>query len=88
MLIDNIPPNEIIDYPNELIELIPSLYRESTNYINLLLSIIKPISNQQERLLWVKHNMFNIDLAVGTHLDWIGMIVGQPRLLVSFNQER
>lgn len=87
-LIDHIPSNEIVDYEQELIDTLPSLYRESENYKNLLLSILEPIKNQQLRLLWFKNNMFNIDLAENAHLDWIGMIVGQSRLLVSFNQER
>ena len=88
MLTDNIPSSEILDYEKEMIEILPSLYRESTNYINLLLSLIKPLKDQQERLLWLKNNILNIDLAEESHLDFIGEIVGQPRFLVSFTQEK
>lgn len=76
-----------IDYIADHIEYQPSLYRESDKLLKLFESIYKPYIDQQKDLLWLAENVLNLDVAEKWHLDFIGGIVGQERLLVDFNVE-
>src|SRR5699024_2559112 len=49
--------------------------------------IFSAIDEQQQDFLWLSQNILNVDLAQGWHLDFIGNIVGQSRLLYDFNSE-
>lgn len=81
---DDIPS---FDYFQEYVELQPSLFRESDNLHRLFQSIFSAYNTQQQDFLWLSQNILNIDLAEKYHLDFIGGLVGQPRLLVGFNTE-
>lgn len=76
-----------VNYLNDYEKLRPSLFRESENLTLLFQSIFEVIDLQQEDLLWLSQNILNINVAEGYHLDFIGGIVGQPRVLVDFNTE-
>ena len=75
------------DYYQEFLELQPSLFRESDNLHKLLYSIFTAYDIQQQEFLWLAENILNVDLAEKYQLDFIGGLVGQPRLLVGFNTE-
>lgn len=76
-----------IDYLKDYVEMQPSVTRESENLELLFNSIFSAIDLQQQDLLWLSQNILNLDLAQGWHLDFIGNIVGQSRLLYDFNSE-
>lgn len=76
------------DYYEEYLDLQPSLFRESHNLHKLLQAIFSTYDKQQQDFLWLANNILNIDLAEKYQLDFIGSIVGQPRLLVGFNTEK
>lgn len=76
-----------INYLDDYKQLRPSLFRESENLDSLFEAIFSVMDIQQEDLLWLSQNMLNIDVAEGFHLDFIGGIVGQSRVLVDFNTE-
>lgn len=65
----------------------PSLFRESDNIHRLLSAIYDVIDTQQRDLLWLAEHLLDLDVAEGWHLDFIGSLVGQPRLLVGFNTD-
>lgn len=76
-----------IDYLKEAREGCSSLLNESPIFLEFLSCIVEYYDDQEIDLLWLSENLLNIDVAEKWHLDLIGMIVGQPRLLVSFNTE-
>ena len=76
-----------LDYLSEYYQLQPSLFRESDNLHRLFQAIFEVYGNQQDLLLWLSQNILNIDVAEKWHLDFIGNIVGQNRLLIGFNTE-
>lgn len=76
-----------LDYLADYYELEPSLFRESDNLHKLFQSIFSVYHEQQIDLLWFSENILNIDTAENFHLDFIGKLVGQDRLLVGFNAE-
>jgi hypothetical protein len=76
-----------IDYIEDYHELKPSVTRNSPVLDSLNESILTVCLKQQEELLWLADNILNIDVALGYHLDFIGGLVGQPRLLSDFNTE-
>lgn len=76
-----------IDYLKEAREGCSSLLNESPIFLEFLSSIIEYYDDQEVDLIWLSENLLNVDAAEKWHLDLIGMIVGQPRLLVSFNTE-
>lgn len=76
-----------IDYLKEAREGCSSLLNESPIFLEFLSSIIEYYDDQEVDLIWLSENLLNYDVAEKWHLDLIGMIVGQPRLLVSFNTE-
>lgn len=76
-----------LDYLAEYYQLEPSLFRESDNLHRLFQAIFEVYSTQQEDFLWLSQNILNIDLAERWHLDFIGNLVGQKRLLIGFNTE-
>lgn len=78
---------ELLDYYQEYLELQPSLFRESDNLHLLFQSIFHAYDLQQQDFLWLSQNILNIDLAEKAHLDFIGNIVGQSRILIGFNTE-
>ena len=78
---------ELLDYYQEYLELQPSLFRESDNLHLLFQSIFHAYDLQQQDFLWLSQNILNIDLAEKSHLDFIGMLVGQDRFLIGFNAE-
>lgn len=76
-----------LDYFSEYLDLEPSLFRESDNLHRLLQAVFSVMETQQQDFLWLSQNILNIDVAEGAHLDFIGGIVGQSRLLSDFNTE-
>lgn len=76
-----------LDYLEEFYQLQPSLFRESDNLHRLFQAIFEVYSTQQDEFLWLSQNMLNINVAEKWHLDFIGNLVGQKRLLVGFNTE-
>lgn len=77
-----------LDYLAEYYQLEPSLFRESDNLHSLLQAIFQAYSTQQEDFLWLSQNILNIDVAEKWHLDFIGNLVGQSRVLIDFESER
>lgn len=77
------PINYLADYHQNQ----PSLFRESDNIHRLLSAIYDVIDTQQRDLLWLAEHLLDLDVAEGWHLDFIGSLVGQPRLLVGFNTD-
>lgn len=76
-----------IDYLKDYVEMQPSVTRESENLELLFSSIFSAIDVQQQDLLWLSQNILNLDLAQGWHLDFIGGIVGQSRILADFGSD-
>lgn len=76
-----------LDYLAEYYQLEPSLFRESDNLHRLFQAIFQVYATQQDDLLWLSQNILNIDVAEKWHLDFIGSLVGQKRLLIGFNTE-
>lgn len=76
-----------IDFFKDYESLQPSLFRESHNLHKILKSIFGVYEEQQDKLLWLADNILNIDKAEKSHLDFIGSLVGQDRLLVDFDIE-
>lgn len=74
-----------IDYVQFGKENCTSLLNQSPIFLNYLQSILEYVDEQEVDLLWLSENMLNIDEAYGYLLDFIGIIVGQPRLLANFN---
>ena len=77
----------VINYSDEYRENRPDLFRESDNLTLLFESIFSTCDKQQEEFLWLSQNILNLDIAEGFHLDLIGKIVGQDRLLIDFDSE-
>lgn len=77
----------VIDYVKEAEEGSSSLLNQSPIYLAFLDAIVEYYHEQQKDFIWLSENLLNIEVAEKWHLDFIGMIVGQPRLLVSFNTE-
>lgn len=78
---------ESIDYQVEAKSRVTSIFKQSPLYLALIDSIVTPYVNQQIDLLTFSENLLNIDFAERSQLDFIGRIVGQSRVLVSFNTE-
>lgn len=78
---------ETIDYQSESKGRVTSIFKESPLYLALIDSIVTPYVNQQTDFLKYSDNLLNIDFAERFQLDFIGWIVGQSRVLVSFNTE-
>lgn len=76
---------EVIDYHAQALGNSSSLLDDSPMFQEFLASIIDYYQQQQEDFIWFCDNLLNIDLAVGWHLDFIGLILNQPRLLASFD---
>lgn len=76
-----------INYFSDYQEIRPSLFRESENLDSLIYSISEVQNKQQEKFLWLSENILNVYLAEKSHLDFIGNIVGQPRLLLDFDSD-
>lgn len=76
-----------VDFLSEYFQYEPSLFRESDNLHRLLQAIYNVIDSQQRDLLWLAEHLLDLDVAEGWHLDFIGSLVGQPRLLVGFNTD-
>ena len=74
-----------IPYKDQAIRGSTSLLRESPIFKALLSSALTELEKQQEYLLWLKENILNLDVAEKWHLDFIGMIIGQERVLASFD---
>lgn len=74
-------------YAENYHEVKPSLFRESENLDRLLQALFDVCYSQQVDLIWMAENLLNLDEAYGSHLDFIGGIVGQPRFLIDFNTE-
>ena len=74
-----------VDYFEQAIENSSSLLRDIPEAQALISAIIEYYQEQQLDLIWLSENLLNIDAAVGWHLDFIGMILNQPRLLASFD---
>lgn len=76
-----------INYNSSYRNVQPYLFRESDNLSLLLNSIFTVCDKQQQEFLWLSKNIFNLDVAEGFHLDLIGRVVGQDRILSDFNTE-
>lgn len=76
-----------VDFLAEYYQYEPSLFRESDNLHRLLRAVYNVIDTQQRDLLWLAEHLLDLDVAEGWHLDFIGSLVGQPRLLVGFNTD-
>lgn len=78
---------EVIDYQKEAKERVTSIFKESPLYLSLIDSIVSAYEQQQYDLLSLNNSLLDIDNAEKSQLDFIGRIVGQSRLLSSFNTE-
>lgn len=78
---------EAIDYQAETKSLVTSIFKESPIFLGLLESIVAPYEDQQNDFIWYGEHLLDIDSAEKSQLDLIGRIVGQSRILVSFNTE-
>mgnify|MGYP003397792074 CR=1 FL=1 len=64
-----------------------SLLKDAPIFTGYLESFIPILEEQEERFLWLVENILNLDVAEGYHLDFIGGIVGQSRVLIDFGTE-
>lgn len=76
-----------IDYLKDFHDTQPSIFRESENLHRLVQAIYDVFDIQQRGLLWLAEHLLDLEVAEGSHLDLIGSLVGQPRLLVDFNSK-
>lgn len=76
-----------IDYDSDAISRVTSVFKDSPIFQALLLSLLNPLDELQEDLIYLANNLLNIDVAEKSQLDFIGSLVGQPRILVDFNTE-
>lgn len=76
-----------INYSEQAIERVTSVFRESPIFQGVLLALLKPLDNLQDDLLYLSKNLLNVDVAEKYQLDFIGSLIGQPRVLVDFNTE-
>ena len=80
--------NTTINYYNDFITNSPFLFVESENLKKIIEVILNQYQIDQEKYLWLIDNILNLEVAEKYHLDFIGKLVGQDRLLVNFNQEK
>lgn len=80
--------NTLINYYSEFIEDCPSIFEYSENYKKLISVILNQYQIDQEKYLWLIDNILNLEVAEKYHLDFIGQLVGQPRFLANFDQEK
>lgn len=76
-----------INYQEDNERLQPQIYNEAENFSLLMQSILKTYEDQQKDFLWLYEHILDLDVAENSHLDFIGMIVGQDRFLTNFNVE-
>lgn len=76
-----------IDYDEVALSRVTSVFKESPIFQAVLLSLLQPLESLQDDMMYLANNMLNIDEAKDYHLDFIGSLVGQKRLLVDFNTE-
>ncbi|MBQ0112888.1 MAG: DUF2612 domain-containing protein [Bacteroidales bacterium] len=76
-----------IDYDEVALSRVTSVFKESPIFQAVLLSLLQPLESLQDDMMYLAKNMLNIDEAKDYHLDFIGSLVGQKRLLVDFNTE-
>jgi Protein of unknown function (DUF2612). len=76
-----------IDYQAETKALVTSIFKDSPIFLGLLESIVAAYEDQQNDFIWYGEHLLDIDSAENSQLDLIGRIVGQSRILVSFNTE-
>lgn len=79
---------ESIDIRKGLVDRLTDLFEYSEILPNLLQSIATPLVTQQEDLRYLMTDLLNIDVAEKSQLDLIGDIIGQPRLLIDFDDEK
>ena len=80
--------NTMINYYSDFLSNSPSLFVESENLKKIIEVILNQYQIDQEKYLWLIDNILNLEVAEKYHLDFIGQLVGQDRLLVNFNQEK
>lgn len=76
-----------IDYDEVALSRVTSVFKESPIFQAVLLSLLQPLESLQDDMMYLANNMLNIDEAKDYHLDFIGSLIGQKRLLVDFNTE-
>lgn len=74
-----------VDYEKLVVSTSSELFKNSPIVTAFLESIAMYLNQQQKDLIWMCENILNLDEAVGWQLDLIGQIVGQERLLASFD---
>ena len=74
-----------IDYEKQVVSNSSELFKNSPIVSAFLESIAMYLNQQQKDLFWMCENILNLEQANGWQLDLIGQIVGQERLLASFD---
>jgi len=76
---------QTVDYLAQAVENSSSLLNESPMFQAFLAAILDYYQEQQVDLIWLCENMLDIDNASNWQLDFIGLLLNQPRLLASFD---
>lgn len=74
-----------VNYKTDAIRGSSTILRESPIFQAVLSTVLNELDKQQDYLLWLKDNILNLDVAEKWHLDFIGMFIGQARVLASFD---
>ena len=76
---------DYVDYIDQARERSATILKNSPIYCAFLSVFTRYLNKEQSNLIWLSKNLLNIDVAEGYHLDLIGQVVGQPRVLASFD---
>lgn len=76
---------EFVNYQPIAVKNSTSILKNSPVAMGILNSITEVLNKQQDDLIWLTRNMLNLDVAEKWHLDFIGGLVGQERVLASFD---
>ena len=79
---------EKIDLHDQIDKLSTDVFKYSPKFLGLLKSLVTPLSDLQDDISDIVSNLLDIDYAKDYHLDWIGMLLNQPRFLIDFNDEK
>lgn len=74
-----------VDYEKQVVSNSSELLKHSPIAVAFLESIAQYLNQQQKDLIWMCENILNLEEATGWQLDLIGQVVGQERLLASFD---
>ena len=77
---------EVLDYTEKVDSRLTDLFRKDSVYLAIVHSLADLFHMKQLELAELEDVMLNIDKSTGANLDIIGNIVGQPRKLISIDE--